>query len=267
MNGAGLRLIGIGPGNLDLMTKQAIEMCQTSDIRFLEGYTSTLPENSENMLGDIVGEWSRLMRPMMESANEILELAKKKIVAIMIVGDPMMATTHIDIRLRCMELEIPFLYIPGISAISLAISTSGLQSYRFGRQVTITYQYGDYLPTSPLTQMMENRLRGLHTLALLDLDPTGMGVESPVHMTPSEAGKTLLAMYEKNTQDENLENIRKWDVLVCSDLGTSSERIIATTIEGLNDIVGGRIHCLIIPAKMHEMEKISFDSWKNHSQE
>jgi len=265
MEGVGLRLIGIGPGNLDLMTKQAIEMCQTSDVRFLEGYTSTLPHDSENLLEEIVGNWSRLMRPMMESANEILEIAKQKVVAIMIVGDPMMATTHIDIRLRCMDLGIPFLYVPGISAISLAVSTSGLQSYRFGRQVTITYQYGDYLPTSPLTQMIENKSRGLHTLALLDLDPTGMGIELPVHMTPKEAGRTLLAMYEKLIDDENIENIGKWDVMVCSDLGTSSEKIISTTIEGLNEVTGGRIHCLIIPAKMHDMEKISFDYWKNHS--
>ncbi len=265
MGKGGLRLIGIGPGNLDLMTKQAIEMCQTSDVRFLEGYTSTLPKDSENILENIVGNWSRLMRPMMEEANEILELAKQKIVAIMIVGDPMMATTHIDIRLRCMELGISFLYVPGISAISLAISTSGLQSYRFGRQVTITYQYGDYLPTSPLTQIIENKSRGLHTLALLDLDPTGMGIEAPVHMTPQAAGETLLAMFEKCGGAEEIENIRNWDVLVCSDLGTFSERIIGTTIEGLNDVVEGRIHCLIIPANMHDMEKISFDYWKNHS--
>ncbi len=45
-------------------------------------------------------------------------------------------------------------------------------------------------------------------LALLDLDPTGMGIEAPVHMTPQAAGETLLAMFEKCGGAEEIENIR-----------------------------------------------------------
>ncbi len=263
MEKTGLSLIGIGPGNLDLMTKQAIDVSQSADIRFLEGYTSSLPTESQKELENMVGEWSMLMRPMMESADEILKIAENKKVAIMVIGDPMIATTHIDIRLRCLERGINFNYIPGISAISLAISTSGLQSYRFGRQITITYQYGEYLPISPLIQMVENRSRGLHTLALLDLDPTGMGVEIPVPMTPEEAGRILKEMAKKS--EENVDDIESWNVLVCSDLGTFSERIIATTVGELCNIHGGRIHSLIFPSEMHEMENLAFNSWKIHS--
>ena len=131
------------------------------------------------------------------------------------------------------------------------------------RDSTITYQYGEYLPISPLIQMVENRTRGLHTLALLDLDPTGMGVEIPVPMTPEEAGGILKEMAKKS--EENVEDIESWNVLVCSDLGTFSERIVATTVGELCDIQGGRIHCLIIPSEMHEMEKLAFNSWKIHS--
>jgi diphthine synthase len=261
----GLYLVGIGPGNLDLMTKQAIEICRSAKIRFLEGYTSTLPKESEDILENLVGKWDWLMRPEMENSENLLELTKENSVVIMVVGDPMTATTHVDIRMRCIEEEIPFSYIPGISAISLAISSSGLQSYRFGRQVTITYQYGEYLPTSPLSQLLENKKRGLHTLALLDLDPTGMGVNSPIHMKPNEAGELLIAMAHKMSENENLDSLIDWDVLVCSDLGTTSSVIIPTTIGGLEHIKTGRIHCLIIPGKMHEMEKITFELLKNHS--
>ena len=34
-------------------------------------------------------------------------------------------------------------------------------------------------------------------MVLLDLDPTGLGVASPVHMSPAEAGGVLLKMVEK----------------------------------------------------------------------
>ena len=71
--------------------------------------------------------------------------------------------------------RIGFEVIPGMSATSLAVSLSGLQSYKFGRQVTLPYPYGDYLATSPLEMILRNLEGGLHTLVLLDLDPTRDG--------------------------------------------------------------------------------------------
>ena len=44
---AGLWLIGIGPGDLGLMTADAIEHARACEYRFLEGYTATLPEEQE----------------------------------------------------------------------------------------------------------------------------------------------------------------------------------------------------------------------------
>ena len=99
--------------------------------------------------------------------------------------------------MRCEEEGVPFHVIPGISATSLAVSLSGLQSYRFGRQVTIPYQYGDYLPVSPLEMIVGNRMNNLHTLVLLDLDPTGMGVDAPIPMSPEQSFSTMMKMAER----------------------------------------------------------------------
>ena len=150
----GLWLIGLGPGNLDYMSKEAIDVGRACSHRFLEGYTAILPPKQEERLNDFIGNWDRIMRPEVENPENLLKLAKDVPVALLIVGDPMQATTHIDLEARCVELDINFRFIPGITATALAISLSGLQSYRFGRQVTIPYSYRNYLPLSPLEMIL-----------------------------------------------------------------------------------------------------------------
>ncbi len=262
MDSNGLFLIGLGPGDLELMTQRAISLLQDMDKRYLEGYTATLPSDQELKLESVVGPWKHAMRPQIEDAKEILEEAEKKNVAIMVVGDPMQATTHVDLIVRAKERGIPTSVIPGISATTLAVTSSGMQSYRFGRQVTLPYAYGNYLPTSPLRYILDNQSRNLHTLVLLDLDPTGLGVEKPIHMSPSIAGQILLQMSEKWNEDNEEVNISNWNVIVLSDLGTAQSRVYSTTIaklEGMND---GRVHCLILPSGMDDHERIVFDDMR-----
>ena len=91
-----------------------------------------------------------------------------------------------------------------MSAISLAISLSGLQSYRFGRQVTIPFSYGDYLPTSPLKLIYLNKKNDLHSLVLLDLDPSGLGIDLPKPMNPNYAVKQLKLMVEKISPENSV---------------------------------------------------------------
>ena len=260
----GLKLIGIGPGDLDMMTLNAIKAAKESDHRFLEGYTATLPSEQEDMLEDRIGPWTKLMRPEIEKPDELLQLARTSAVALLVVGDPMQATTHIDLLLRAKEAGLDTEMIPGISATTLAITLSGLQSYRFGRQVSLPFPYGDYLPVSPLKYILDNKNRNLHTLVLLDLDPTGLGVESPEHMSPSEAGRILLKMVEKyevkdGTKISLGESVTNWPVIVLSDLGTEDSRVCSTSIGELSDLRGGRIHCLILPSSMDDLERMSFD--------
>ena len=112
--------------------------------------------------------------------------------------------------------------------------------------------------------ILDNKNRNLHTLVLLDLDPTGLGVESPEHMSPSEAGRILLKMVEKyevkdGTKISMGESVTNWPVIVLSDLGTEDSRVCSTSIGELSDLRGGRIHCLILPSSMDDLERMSFD--------
>ena len=263
---AGLWLIGIGPGDLEHMTERARSVARGCKKRYLEGYTAVLPTDQEALLESVVGPWERLMRPSVESPEALLDESRNDSVALLVVGDPMQATTHIDLEARCMEEGIGYEVIPGMSATSLAVSLSGLQSYKFGRQVTLPYPYGDYLATSPLEMILRNLEGGLHTLVLLDLDPTGMGFDLPSPMSPSQAISILEEMEEKWLEErDGLEWFNKsvlavngWEGMLLSDVGTKGQRVFSGSLEEISRIQGGWVHSLIIPSEMSDNEREAF---------
>ena len=254
---SGLWLIGIGPGDLDHITERAKRVAKGCSKRYLEGYTAILPPIEEKRLEAVVGPWERLMRDGVESPENMLDEARVGSVALLVVGDPMQATTHIDLEERCAEEGIGFNVIPGLTATALAVSLSGLQSYRFGRQVTIPFSDGEYLPTSPFEMICKNKEAGMHTLALLDLDPTGMGLEQPRPMTPREAVDHLVRMNERSEEFNQL--VEDWQGLLLSDLGTEEERVVSGKMRSLSQIEGGHIHALIIAAEFSGMEAEAFE--------
>ena len=265
---AGLWLIGIGPGDLGHMTERARSVARGCKKRYLEGYTAVLPTEQEALLESAVGPWERMMRPSVESPETLLDESRNDSVALLVVGDPMQATTHIDLEARCMEEGIGFEVIPGMSATSLAVSLSGLQSYKFGRQVTLPYPYGDYLATSPLEMILRNLEGGLHTLVLLDLDPTGMGLDLPTPMSPSQAISILGEMEEKWLEErdgldstgikKNALAVNEWEGVLLSDVGTKRQRVLSGSLKEISKVQGGRVHSLIIPSEMSDNEREAF---------
>ncbi|MAQ57010.1 MAG: hypothetical protein CMA47_02185 [Euryarchaeota archaeon] len=102
-----------------------------------------------------------------------------------------------------------------------------------------------------------NKEAGMHTLALLDLDPTGMGLEQPRPMTPSEAVDHLVRMNEKLEEFDGL--VEEWVGLLLSDLGTEEERVISGSLGDLSQMKGGHIHALIIAAEFSGLEAEAFE--------
>ena len=264
----GLWLIGIGPGDLDHMTERARGVARGCSKRYLEGYTAVLPPKEEGRLESVVGPWEKLMRDEVEGAEELLASAREESVALLVVGDPMQATTHIDLEDRCVEQGIGFHVIPGLSATALAVSLSGMQSYRFGRQVTLPFATSDYLPTSPLKMLCNNFENGLHSLVLLDLDPTGMGLEQPRPMSPAEAVGLLEKMAARVVDEEEggrglLETpVKQWNGILLSDLGTEEERVLSGPLGDLSGQKGGMVHAFILPAEFSGMEEDAFERRK-----
>ena len=79
---SGLWLIGVGPGNVGLMSIDAIDIVKSCDYRFLEGYTALLPNEQEKKLEVLVGEYDKVMRKDVENPKSLLNLAKNSRVAL-----------------------------------------------------------------------------------------------------------------------------------------------------------------------------------------
>ena len=277
---AGLVLIGIGPGGIAGMTRAAIEAAKNSDHRRYEAYTALWSDDHLAELESEIGHIQKVMRPEVEDPVELLELASNSKVAILVVGDPLQATTHVDLQLRAEEAGIDCSVIHGISITGLVTGAIGLSNYRFGRQTTLTYPYGGWIATSPLEVIAMNRIQGLHTLALLDLDPTGEGTGGQVPMQPEDAANAMLSMAEKlknsieempseSTLDKlKIEACRKvceeidtLMVVLCSDMGTFEQKIAYLPLSKLSAAEGGRLHCLVIPANLGDVEELALRRW------
>ena len=252
----GLWLIGLGPGDLQQMTVAALDDARNADHRFLEGYTALLPPHELETMESHIGPWQLRMRSEVENPQNLLTLAQTSKVALLVVGDPLQATTHVDLQIRCDEMGIPCYVQHGISITTIVTGAVGLQSYRFGRQCTFAYPYGDYLPTSPLEIILANRERDLHTLALLDLDPSGMGEGEQRPMSPKIAVNVLRQMSYKIGVD-----VEDWVLVLCSDMGTDNARVVVGSLDEISVVEGGRIHCILIPAKLHDVEAIALERW------
>ena len=279
---SGLLLIGMGPGRIGSMTIEARNAAKSADFRRYEAYTALWPENELQSLENDIGPIEKVMRPEVENPAEILELAKQSLVALLVVGDPLQATTHVDLQLQAMESGVECMVFHGISITTLVTGSIGLSNYRFGRQTTITYPYGGWVATSPLEVIAVNLLQNQHTLALLDLDPTGAGTGQQVPMQPADAVESLHLM--RNKLDDSIDNmdmgsaldsmrkdacklflsdeLNERIVVLCADMGTDDEKITCTTIGQLSNIEGGRLNCLIFPAITSEVEERALLRWK-----
>ena len=277
---SGLILIGMGPGTITAMTKEAISAAKSADFRRYEAYTALWPDDELAELEQIIGPIEKIMRPEVENPKEILSLAKDHVVAVLVVGDPLQATTHVDLQLQASEMGISCEVVHGISITNLVTGAIGLSNYKFGRQTTLTYPYSGWIATSPLEVIAVNRVMGLHTLALLDLDPTGAGTGLQLPMQPKDAVESLNAMAEKLSNESEymptdtvFERLKKESVadicseisaikvVLCSDMGTDQQSIIATTVGSLAMEKGGRMNCLVFPASTSDVEEKALVRW------
>ena len=279
----GLLLVGMGMGRLEGMTKEALNAATKADHRRYEAYTALWPETELARLESVIGSVQRVMRPEVEEPDELFALAKQSLVALLVVGDPLQATTHVDLQLRAQEIGVECRVFHGISITSVVTGAVGLSNYKFGRQTTLTYPYGDWVATSPLEVLASNWEQNLHTLALLDLDPTGLGTGDQRPMRPEDAVQSMRLMWDKlqETADEPLsedyvrlafrqmatklylqQNFDDIAVVLCADMGTPDQSIVTTTLGALGDEKGGRLNSLIFPAGTGEVEEKAVLRWK-----
>lgn len=242
-----LYLVGLGlNGDLTVRGMNIVKKC---DI-YLESYTSYLPiplSTLEKMVGK---EITVLNREEVEETQDFLNKAAVSDIALLVLGDPLVATTHAELVIEAQKRTIKTEIIHNASIYS-AIAETGLQIYKFGKTVTIPYPEKGFKPTSFYDTVVKNRGIGAHTLVLLDIQ-----VEQKKYMNPKEAMKIL-------------RDVGYGGEVVCvSRLGLIDQSIVYGHINKLMEIEdsywGLPPHCLVIPASLHfkEAEFLEMFLWK-----
>jgi len=248
MSSGSLTFIGLGLYDEMDISLRGIEIVKKSKKVFAEFYTAILAGTKIEKIEKIIGKSIEVLsREETENGDKILDSLKNGDVSFLTAGDPMTATTHVDLRLRAIKMGIKTKVIHGSSIVTAVPGLLGLQNYKFGRTTTLVYPEKNYFPTSPYDIIKENRKIGLHTLILLDIQ-----ADKNRYMTANEGINLLLIMEEKHQ-----ENIINKDSILCvvARAGSDNPLIVADTIKGLiNRDFGFPLHTIVVPGKLHFLE-------------
>uniref|UniRef100_A0A6G1SPQ9 diphthine methyl ester synthase n=1 Tax=Aceria tosichella TaxID=561515 RepID=A0A6G1SPQ9_9ACAR len=207
-----LFLIGLGLGDAKDITLNGLEIVKKVGKVYLENYTSILSCGQQE-LEELYGRSVILAdREMIEQeCQEILDAAETESgAALLVVGDPMNATTHTDLLLRAASRNIPYRIIHNASIVN-AVACCGLQIYNFGETASIPFWTETWQPDSFYDKILRNKTNGLHTLCLLDikvkepnLEMLMKGIkqdEPPRFMTVSQAADQLINTIRRRRVD------------------------------------------------------------------
>ena len=243
-----LNFIGIGLNDEKDISIKGLDLVKKADFVYLESYTSKINCNI-NYLEKLYGKKIILAdRKMveMDAEKNILQQAKTKEVAFLVVGDVFSATTHMDLYLRAKKLGIKTKVIHNASVLT-AIGITGLQLYNFGKTISIPF-LNDNIET-PYDALKLNQKDNLHTLFLLDVKEN-----SNDSLSVTDAMRYLLKVELKRGEKVFTDSIL---CIGCTKLGSLDSIIKAGPANNLlKENFKDGMHCLVVPAKnLHFMEE------------
>lgn len=216
-----------------------------------------------------------LNRSDVEREPSFLEKADTEDVVFLTAGDPMMATTHVDLRLRAHDRGIDTRIIHGVTAATAAAGLTGLQNYRFGPATTLPLprssdradpnnhpsgrstvtDQGEStgVPDSVISTIEDNRERGLHTLVYLDIkvDSGEYGTDTATaYMTADQAAALL-----SDPLDELLG-------IAIARAGSPHPVVVGDMLSSLaTEDFGEPLHLLVLPGDLHTMERTALTAF------
>ena len=242
-----LAFVGLGLGDRGI-SLAGVDAIRDSDTTFFERYTSPPSSKLLKALESATGKTVSIVgREYVEDGKAILERASASKVVLAVQGDPMIATTHEDLRVRAASKGIPTRVIHGASIAAAAASESGLHYYKFGGTITFTMESASH--HQDVYRMIHgNLLEGKHTMLLLEHD-----VESGRGAEPAFVIEQLLES-ERNFKREVLSE--RTLALVLSRVGMGDEASVGGAMgELLRGSFGPPPHCFIIPGRLHFTEE------------
>ncbi|MBP2147112.1 diphthine synthase [Methanofollis sp. W23] len=239
-----LTFIGLGLFDEHDVSVKGLEQIRRADYVFLESYTSVLTGTTLERMEDLFGKKIQtLARDDVEGHPEdFLRLALDTDVAFLTAGDPMVSTTHIDLRIRAERMGVRTSIVHGASIVSAVCGLTGLQNYRFGKSCSLPFPYGKWAPKTPIEVIEQNMAENLHTLVYLDIQPER-------YMRVPEA----VVLLEEMAAERGLSIPLYVGV---ARAGSPAPVVAAGNAADLAGVdFGGPLHILVVPAALHLMEQ------------
>lgn len=246
-----LYFIGLGLDK-EGISLEGLKVAKKCDELYLEDYTSIIPNLSLEELKEKFNNEIKVLRreDLEEDPDVLLKEAKTKDIGLLVMGDPLVATTHISLKLEAEERGIKTKVIHA-SSIYSAVAELGLQIYKFGKSATIPM---DYETDVPYETIKENRKRGLHTLLFLDLDP-----KQDDFLRISEAIDYLLEKESERGEDVFKEDTK---VVGVARIGASPTVFYGKAKKVKKQDFGRPPYVLIVVGKLHFMEEEALETYK-----
>ncbi|MBO8178991.1 MAG: diphthine synthase [Archaeoglobus sp.] len=172
-----LTFVGLGLWDAKDISVKGFEAVREADEVYVEFYTSKLVSSIDEMeefFGRKIIELER--SDLEENSRRLIDRAKDRNVALLVPGDPMVATTHSALRLEAKRRGVRTRIIHGASIVSAVCGLTGLHNYRFGKSATVSWHKSE----TPVKVVNANRSIDAHTLLFLDLHPEPMTIKQAV---------------------------------------------------------------------------------------
>jgi len=230
------------------LTAEALQTLKTCDSIYLENYTVNFPypKNELEKIHNL--KIKELSREKVEDES-ILQEAKNSKVALLIYGDSLSATTHMQLILECKKQKIPYQIFHNASILT-TVAETGLSLYKFGKTTSMpNWSEHTHKPTSFTNYIKQNQSIQAHTLILTDI-----GLEI----------KPAIKQLKESSEKENLKLPEK--IIAISHAGTPQQKIFYDNLENLTSL-NSRIDmpfCLIIPDSLNHIEKEALQQLKKN---
>lgn len=227
-------LIGIGL-NKNSISADALEILKECDKVYLENYTVRFPYS----LKELDFDFEEVGRVEVENES-ILMSAKDENIALLVYGDALSATTHIQLILSCKKRGIEYRVFHNASILT-AVAETGLSIYKFGKTASLPdWKQHTNKPKSFMDYLSENKKIGAHTLILADI-----GLE-----------------YERAVLQLKESGFKDGEVIVLSGAGTKEQKIFYDKLDEIDGVT--EPYCIIVPGKISTYEEEALKGLKNN---
>ena len=186
-----LYIIGLGLDirEISLHGKKILKSGKIKKV-YLENYTVEFPYTKKELEKELKIKVIEANRGFTES-GELVDLAKKEDVVLLVYGSPLSATTHISLINSCKKNKIKYKILYAGSVFD-AVAESGLSLYKFGKATSLPKWQKSFTPNSFIETIKENQKKYAHSLLLIDIGLSFKDARTQLEKCDFDFGKIIV---------------------------------------------------------------------------